>query len=293
MPRQAVAAGIFYPLDPKALTKRMNDSFKSKLGPKKLPGRPGKGSVTVAIVPHGSIDLSGPCAAWAYKKIAESQKPDTIIIIGTNHSGMGSSVSVFSGEDWQTPLGVCRTDQDLAESILKLSRTARKDEFGHRTEHSIEVQLPFLQAVLDEVKFVPVVMKGLRVIDESEDLANAIIAAAGKLKRRVLVIATSDFTHYGQKYNFAPFKDKDKRLVRKVAQMDRQAIDAIAKLDHIGFLRHIVKSNSNICGYAAITAGILFARKTGVKKMDLLKYYASAEVNKDKKNFVGYAALIG
>lgn len=287
--RQAVVAGSFYPLDSKALDRKIIACFKSKFGPKKLPGKATKNKVTVTVVPHAGYDYSGPCAAHVYKVLAESQKPDVIVIAGTNHSGMGPSVSVFASGDWQTPLGVVKVDADFANALIRGSAFARADEFGHKVEHSIEVQLPFLQHIYKEFKFVPIVMKGLHVFQETEDLANAIVNIAKSQNKNVLVIASSDFTHYGPAYNYMPFKSKAKE---GVARLDKESISKIEKLDDVGFLKHVIKTNSTVCGYPAITLAILFAKKMGIKKIKLLKYYTSGDISKDYKNFVGYASMI-
>ena len=289
MLRQAVVAGSFYPLKQKDLEKKIKDCFKSKLGPGKLPGKPKKEKYNVAIVPHAGYVYSGPCAAHIYKRLAESQKPDVIVIVGTNHSGMGPSVSVFTDGDWQTPLGVVKVDTAFAEELAKASAFARNDEFGHKVEHSIEVQLPFLQTIYKEFKIVPIVMKGIHVFQESEDLSNAIIVTAKKLNKNILVMASSDFTHFGPMYNYMPFKTKARE---GVVRLDKAAISSIEKLDEVGFLKHIVKENSTVCGYVPITLAILYAKKIGLKKMNLLKYYTSGEISKDYSNFVGYASMI-
>lgn len=290
MLRQAVVAGSFYPLDSKALEKKIIWCFKSKLGPGKLPQKKSSGKVSIAIVPHAGYDYSGPCAAHVYKKLAESKKPDVIVIVGTNHSGMGPSVSVFASGDWQTPFGNVPVDSQFAQEIIKNSPYAVEDQFGHKVEHSIEVQLPFLQYIYKDFKFVPIVLKGLHILEETEDLANAIAVAANNLKKSVLLIASSDFTHYGPSYNYQPFGQKAKENVKEI---DKKAIELIEKLDVAGFLKHIVKTNSTICGYPAITLAILFAKKVGLKKLKLLKYYTSGDISKDYTNFVGYASIIG
>jgi hypothetical protein len=287
--RQAVVAGTFYPLDSRALNKKIDECFKSKLGPGKLPGKQRKERMKVAIVPHAGYEFSGPCAAHVYKILAETEKPDVIVIAGTNHSGMGPSVSVFTNGDWQTPLGVAKVDTQFAEAMIKNSSFARQDEFGHKVEHSVEVQLPFLQHIYKDFKFVPIVMKGLHVLQETEDLANAISATAKQMKKHVLLIASSDFTHYGPGYNYIPFKSKAKE---GVAKLDKDSIAKIEKLDEVGFLKHVVKTNTTICGYPAVTLAINFAKKIGLKKIKLLKYYTSGNVNNDYKNFVGYVSMI-
>lgn len=291
MIREPAVAGQFYESDPNKLKDKIKKCFLGKLGPKKLPGKINK-KLNAAIVPHAGYDYSGQCAAHAYQAIAEAEKPDTIVILGPSHTGMGSSVAVYPEGEWKTPLGNVPVDSEFVEHLLKHSNFASADEIAHRNEHSIEVQLPFLQYTFKDFKIVPITMKGIKILQEANDLVEAILTAGYELKRKVLVIASSDFTHYGTSYSYAPFKGTPAQIKSNVAELDKKAIKFIENLKEVELLKHIVKNNATICGYAPITVAIIFARSMKSKSGKLLKYYSSADITKDSRNFVGYASII-
>jgi AmmeMemoRadiSam system protein B len=288
MIREPAFAGQFYEANPQRLRAQIEICFKGKLGPKSIPGKQ-KGSVIAAIIPHAGYTYSGQAAAHAYKAIAESEKPDTVIIICPSHTGMGPSVSVYPEGTWKTPLGEVSVDSEFVKVMLGHSKRASADEIAHRSEHAVEVHLPFLQYIFKDFKIVPICMKGIKVLEESNDLVSAILNAAYELRRKVLVIASSDFTHYGESYMYTPYKATQ---LKKVEALDKKAISCIEKFKEVDFLKHIVQNNATICGYAPITAAIIFARSMKSKSARLLKYYTSADITNDKNNFVAYASIV-
>lgn len=292
MIREPAVAGKFYEDTEKKLKEQIKKCFKHKLGPKKLPGKPGKKKVVAVVVPHAGYSYSGPCAAHAYKAIAEAQQPETFVIIGPNHHGIGSSVAVYPEGEWITPLGKVEVDSQLATAVLENTTYASADPIAHKYEHSIEVQLPFLQFVSKKFKILPVCMKGLRVLKEANDLIGAILNAAYKLNRKIIIIASSDFTHYGPSYMYTPFKGTKTQIKSKVEQMDKKAISYIEKIKEVDFLKHVIKNNATICGYASITSAIIYARSMKIKKGKLLKFYTSGDITKDYTNTVSYASII-
>jgi AmmeMemoRadiSam system protein B len=291
MIREPAVAGQFYEGDEKRLREQIKKCFLHKLGPKKLPGKQGKKRLIAAVVPHAGYTYSGPCAANVYKEIAESGPIETFVILGPNHNGVGSSVAIYPEGEWKTPLGNVGVDKDLAEAVLKTAKIASADTTAHAHEHSIEVQLPFLQFIAKDFKILPVCIKGIRVLEEANDLVGAILNAAYKLNRKIMVIASSDLTHYGPSYMYIPFKGNAKQVNKKVVEMDKKAIAAIEKLKEVEFLKHIVKNNATICGYAPITAAMIYARSMKVKSGKLLRFYTSAEISKDYNNTVSYAGI--
>ena len=156
MARQPAVANAFYPGTFMDLDKQINDSFKEKLGPGDLPASRKEKTMHGIIVPHAGYTFSGECAAWAYMEIAEHTMPDTYIIIGPNHREHKSGISI---EDWKTPLGLIKTDKQLAIA-LKEQTDLDINETIHMPEHSIEVQLPFLQSMskdrLHELQILPI-----------------------------------------------------------------------------------------------------------------------------------------
>ncbi len=279
--RYPVVAGYFYPNEPDELRKTIEESFLHPIGPGKLPeissSRVKKSLGFVS--PHAGYIYSGPVAAHVYYKLAEEGVPETIIILGTNHTGLGSLISVYPGGKWYTPLGALKVDDELARNIVNNSKFADLDVVAHMEEHSIEVQLPFIQYIFDDkVKIVPIVV-GLHTPEIAEDLARSIIDATISMNRDVVLIASSDFNHYDP-YEITINKDK-------------KAIDRILNLDTDGFYKVIVEENITVCGPGAIMTLMEYTKQIGKEKaaVELLKHATSGDTNGPKDSVVGYAAI--
>lgn len=276
--RMPAVAGQFYPSDREELKKLIRQCFVSEFGPGSLPGSSKKKSLPGAIAPHAGYQFSGPCAAWAYKEIGESDPPDTFVILGLSHSGLPSCVSL---SDWKTPLGTARNDIDFSKAVEEEGVPA--DEDAHSQEHSIEVQVPFLQFACPDARICPVIASHDM---DYRKIAEAVKNAAKKLKRRITVIASSDFTHYGPAYGYVPFNEDIKKNIYK---LDKGAIELIKKLDAIGFLDYAAQKQATICGQMPIAA---LLETVEAKKAKLLKYYTSGDIVGDYANAVGYASLV-
>jgi AmmeMemoRadiSam system protein B len=274
--RNPVVSGAFYESDQDRLKKQIKDCFLSDFGPGVLPEKPQNKESRGFVVPHAGFPYSGPCAAFCYKAIAESEKPDLFIILGTSHAGVGSAVSL---EDWKTPLGIAKIDKDFGKALVDAG--IEHNEHAHAGEHSIEVQLPFLQFICEDFKFVPVL-----VADDFKQVADAISKAVEKTKKKVIVLASSDFTHFGANYGYVPFTDDIKENMYK---LDKDAIEYIKKLDSEEFLNYIDKTGATICGKFAIAALLTYLKTADT---ELLKYYTSADISDGDYSFaVGYAAI--
>ncbi len=210
-------------------------------------------------------------SAVAYSFL-KNTKLRRFVIIGPNHTGIGPNISVYPNGYWETPLGRVKIDEELSELFKEFH-----DKSAHEYEHSIEVQLPFLQYIFDDFTFLPIVVK------EPENI-NSI---ARLIPKDVGVIASSDFTHYGRGYNYTPFPENAPELVKK---MDLEAIEKIVNLDDMGFLEHVVRYNATICGFVPITIMIKWLKTMKVNG-ELLAYYNSGDVSGDYENFVSYAAI--
>jgi len=288
MLRQPVVAGQFYEEDEKALLKQIEDCFLSRFGPQSLPEKRDKNKeVFSAIVPHAGYMASGPCAAWVYKEIGESKFPDCYVILGTHHTGLGRT-SVMT-DDWKTPLGIVKTDKVFAEALLESSDISN-ERLAHENEHSIEVQLPFLQFVskdnINDLRIVPIIVSHDISCDE---IAESIKKTAELTKTKICVIASSDFTHYGYSYAYVPFSHSIKENLYK---LDGKAIEYIKKLDISGFSNYLSETGATICGSAPITTMMHYSRLIGAKNARLLKYYCSGDVFKDYNTSVGYAGIV-
>lgn len=285
MARKPVVSGTFYSNDFDELNNQINDSFHSKLGPGALPINKRTKEIFGIIAPHAGYQFSGPAAAWAYKEIAESNLADVYIILGLSHSGLPSCVSL---EDWETPLGIVKTDKDF-QKVLMINSGLKQNEEAHSQEHSIEVQLPFLQFAnkdqLKQLRIAPIIISEDK---NYEEIAKAIVKTIEQTRKKAIIIASSDFTHYGINYGFFPFKDNVKE---KMYELDKEAINHIKNLDAKEFLKYINNTGATICGKMPIAATIASCKLLGAKKARLLHYYTSGDIIKNYDSAVGYGAI--
>ncbi|MFH0897516.1 MAG: AmmeMemoRadiSam system protein B, partial [Candidatus Bathyarchaeota archaeon] len=195
MIRLPCQAGTFYSSSAAALKKQVEECFLHRFGPGNLPKvEAGPQKLTSLISPHAGYMFSGPIAANGYYLAAQEGRPDTVIILGPNHTGYGSGVSIMVEGVWRTPLGDVEVDTELAKDIQQSSELIDIDENAHRFEHSIEVQLPFLQYVYGTTfKLVPICMM-MQDLQTSCDVGESAAKAASG--RNVLIIASTDMSHY-------------------------------------------------------------------------------------------------
>ena len=232
-----------------------------------------------AIVPHAGYSFSGLTAAAVYASLPEDY--ETIVILGTNHTGIGASIAV-SLDSWQTPLGAVENDVETGKKIVELSKAALHNEAAHMQEHSIEVQLPFLQAKMQDFKIVPITVSSGLSAKTYAELANAIKEAVrGK---RALVIASSDFTHYGEMYGFAPECDDANKWVHDT---DKKVIEAILAHDTEKFID--LAGKTTVCGAGAIATLMYFTKD---RKGKLVDYRTSFDISGDKDLIVGYGGVL-
>lgn len=284
--REPVVAGMFYEDDFGELDKQINDCFTHKLGPGDLPISKRDKNILGIIAPHAGYIYSGACAAWSYKEIAESKIPDLFIVIGLSHSGFGSCISL---QGWSTPFGVVKNFKKFSKALADDSKLKVNEE-AHANEHSLEVQLPFLQFVnkdyLEKIKICPIIA--------SPDLQFTEIAEAIKKKidefgKKVCVIASSDFTHYGINYGYMPFSRDVKENMYK---LDKGAINFIEKLNPKGFLSYISETRATICGSYPIATMLELCKLLGATNASLLQYYTSGDIMNDYSSAVGYGAIV-
>lgn len=262
--RRPAVAGQFYPSSPKDLKRELGRCF-SGLAVE-------VSRVLGAVIPHAGYLYSGSTAAHVYASLPEA---DTYILLGPNHTGYGSPVAV-SSETWITPLGEAEADVDLIKALPK--GIIDLDEVAHRHEHSLEVQLPFLQhRFKHRFKIMPICL-GLQDEDTSKEVGIEMAEAVKKLNRRVVIIASSDFTHY-----------RPAALAREV---DHYVIEPILKLDVMEFYMRVREKHASVCGYGAIAAMLTAASSLGASRGTLLKYSNSGDIIGDMSSVVGYAGII-
>ncbi len=286
MIREPVVAGMFYESDSDELKKQINDCFKSEFGPGELLVKRREKEILGIISPHAGYVYSGACAAWCYKEVAESKLPDLFIVIGLSHSGFKSCVSL---QDWKTPLGVVKNDKEFTKKISENSKL-EVNESAHSQEHSLEVQLPFLQFVnkdhLNKIRFTPIIASPDL---HYREIAEGIKKTVNATKKKVCVICSSDFTHYGINYGYMPFSRDVKENMYK---LDKDAIKFIEKLDSSGFLQYVNKTGATICGQYPIAVMLELCKLLGASEASLLKYYTSGDIINDYSSAVGYGAVV-
>ncbi len=267
--RRPSVAGQFYEGDAKSLRNQIETCFVGPLGPGRIPQlAKGKRVIMGGVSPHAGYMYSGMVAAHLYSRLADDGFPSTFVILGPNHTGRGSGIAITT-EDFQTPLGTVKVDRDLAKALRK--DLIDEDSEAHRYEHSIEVQLPFLQYLSTEFKFVPVCM-GFQNYESAAEVGK-IIRDAIKGKD-VVVIASTDMSHYVPK--------------DVAAKKDGQALDAIKAMDAKRLFRTVEDNDISMCGYGPVMATIT-ACQGG--KATLLKYATSGDVS-PMREVVGYAAVV-
>jgi len=283
--REPAVAGAFYRRGRDLLREQVESCFSRPLGPGKVPAlsRPGARKIIGAVFPHAGFEYSGPVAAHSAAALARDGFPASFVIIGPNHRGWGSDIAVGT-EAFQTPLGEVEIDLALARKII--GDGIEEDTAAHLEEHSIEVQLPFLQFFGQEFKFVPICMGNQEA--EAAVLLGERIASAVK-GQNVVIIASTDFTHAGSGYGHpAP---RGMRAGDYARIEDKKAIDRILAMDHRGLVETVKKNHITMCGYGCVAAMLVATARLGAKKPTLLKYATSADVSGDDDMAVGYGAF--
>lgn len=288
--RKAAYAGSFYPSSANELFSMIGGCFKAKLGPGFLPIKPklAPPPLKAIISPHAGYVYSGMAAAWGYKAIAESSLPDLFIMLGPNHHSFESGMSL---EPFETPLGLVNLDREFGK-LLASKGSLPVNEKIHRDEHSIEVQIPFLQFSLanrtEKIKMLPILVSHDLDLDKvAKDMKEA-IAESGK---KVTFIVSSDFTHYGPSYGYAPFRfqaGSGLDIKKLISDLDAKAIEFIKSADAKGFEDYINKTKATVCGVLPI---ILLLKTITFKKASLEKYYLSGDITGDYTNTVSYASI--
>ncbi len=284
MIRRPAVAGMFYEANAQALRQSITDCFLSSFGPRKLPHpvEQGERRVMGLVCPHAGYMYSGPAAAHSYGVLAEDGIPEVAVILGPNHHGLGETVAVSAAEKWETPLGLIEVDTLTARAITEYSAYAQKDELAHIREHSIEVQIPFLQYIATvanrSIRIVPIAIGHMGYSSARTlvaDLGPAIAEAVAE--KDAVIIASTDLTHYESKAS-AQFKDN---LV----------LEQILSLDSEGLLRIVEENSVSMCGATGTAVMLATCKVLGATSARRLAYYTSGDVTGDTRQVVGYASV--
>lgn len=273
--RPAAVAGSFYPANANALNALLDDCFlTSPLGPQGTT-QPNP-AIIAGMVPHAGPIYSGPCAAHLYASLESSFQ--RIILLGVDHRARGAKAALSPWTRWRTPLGDVGVDGELNQFLRTRVAFLEPDESAHAEEHSIEIQLPFLQRILDDFLIVPISLSYVSIA-ECAELGTAIAEAydtASAKNLRTLILASSDLSHY-----LSP---------RETEQLDQMALERVLALDPAGLLEIVEEKNITMCGVLPTAVLLYAADALGVKRTRLLKHCHSGDVTATQE-VVGYASV--
>jgi len=265
MVRPPAVAGLFYPSDPEELARQI-DGF--------LGGGAAKSRAIACVVPHAGYVYSGHVAGGVYATI---DIPRRCILLGPRHYPQGQPLAILTEGSFSTPLGEAPIDQELAKQLAHECPMLREDSVAHAKEHSLEVEIPFLQRLRPDVQFVPVVL-GTDRHKALEELGHAVASVIKAQSDPVLIIASSDMNHY------------ESDVVTRVK--DQRAIARILELDPQGLYETVRREAITMCGYAATVTMLVAAKELGAREAELVRYATSGEINGDYGRVVGYAGIV-
>jgi hypothetical protein len=266
MIREPAVSGRFYPSNPDELQKALTGFFEPVETRLKATG---------LIVPHAGYMYSGHVAGAVYSRI---ELPPRNIVLCPNHTGLGAPLSIMKVGAWRTPLGQMEIDEELSAALIEADPHLEDDIEAHRFEHSLEVQLPFLQRLCGpSVRFVPITL-GTSNLVKLQILGRAIARTIQRLAPETLIIASSDMNHY------------ESDAITRVK--DRKAIDQILAMNPGGLYDVVRRENISMCGYGPAVSMLTAAQILGASKAELVRYATSADVSLDFDRVVGYAGII-
>ena len=296
------AAIGFYPPDKIALEKSIQAAFADPHGAGEIPvvNPKRKNHLVAGVAPHAGFIYSGPIATHLYKACAEDGFPETFVIVGAKHRSLQfPGAAIMTEGIWETPLGKCSIDSILAKRLLKQSQDSSTDCIidsteAHLGEHSIEVQLPFIQYLAQnhEFQILPLVISSSKY-SICEKVGKTIGEAVRKTKRDVFVIASTDFTHYSKYYyDYAPVGSGPvDKIIKWVHETDGDLVNKIERLDSKALLDTVVKENRTMCGASAVATTLAAATALGATNGTCLKYATSYDIRGSSEAIVGYASI--
>jgi len=272
--REPAVAGLFYPFDPASLEKEIERSFLGDLGPGSLPEvNKNKLEKPVGIIsPHAGYMYSGQVASWGFYELAKLGTPDLFVLMGPNHTGFGARVGVWDKGEWETPLGAVSIHEEAARILLESSKHASVSYESHTREHSLEVQIPFIQYVFGNVPILPI-----SLLDQSLSVVKDLSEALKKVLEAIpstVVLASTDLNHYEDQQTTT---NKDNLVIKMIEDMNVN-----------GLYRVLEEYEVSMCGYGGV--GVLLDMKIGEPK--ILKHATSGDVSGDRLEVVGYMSAI-
>jgi AmmeMemoRadiSam system protein B len=263
--RRPAVAGSFYDGDPAQLARDVRELLGAAGPPESAFG---------AIAPHAGYIYSGPVAGAVYARLAI---PSTVVVLCPNHTGHGAPASLDPSDAWRTPLGDVPVDKALARRLMELAPSLAEDAAAHAREHSLEVQIPFLQVCRPDVAIVPVCL-GAPNLALCRELGHALAAVVAEAEEAPLLVASSDMNHYESR---AVGREKDDRALARVEAIDPE-----------GLFRTVLSENITMCGFLPTTALLFAAREAGIASATVVARRDSGDETGDTSSVVGYAGVV-
>lgn len=265
MRREPQVAGQFYPAEPAALRQMISRFLKKENG-----SAPALG----LVAPHAGYIYSGAIAGLTFSRV---EVPERVVILGPNHHAVGHPAALFPEGSWLTPLGEVGIDEALAEEILRQCPQIARDALAHRYEHSLEVQLPFIQVLAPRAKIVPICL-GHWSVEDLLSIGKGLGRALASAGQPTLIVASSDMTHY--------------EPAEVAKRKDQQALARVLALDPEGLWQTVRGERISMCGVVPVTVMLAAARCLGGRTAALAGYANSGDVSGDRTAVVGYAGVI-
>jgi MEMO1 family protein len=265
--RHSAVAGRFYPGNPETLRSDVCSYLSAGVSRKAV-------RAFGCIVPHAGYMYSGHVAGGVF---AQVEIPELCIVLCPNHTGMGQPLAIVSEGSWETPLGDVHIASKFAAALKQHFPLLREDTAAHRSEHAVEVELPFLQTRQPSLKFVPIAL-GTGQFEVLESLGEAIAEVISEAKSEMLIVASSDMNHYE---NDAITRVKDQIAIESILRLDARALYEVVTQQHV-----------SMCGFGPAVAMLTAARKLGATSAELVKYATSGDVSGDRDLVVGYAGIV-
>jgi AmmeMemoRadiSam system protein B/AmmeMemoRadiSam system protein A len=285
--RPPARAGQFYPAPPEVL--RRDVAALLEAAAPKVPEEAGRLPLRAIVVPHAGYTYSGPTAALAYKLLEGAERPRRIVLLGPSHyAGRSRVCSVADYSAYETPLGTVPVDAAARESLTE-SAAFRAAKAPHETEHCIEVQLPFVQSLWPEPPAIVPVLTGSLT---EHDAGVAAAGIAGLLDRGTLLIVSTDFTHYGERFGFAPFRGQIGTQLRdSIRGLDMEGVRLLQALDTEGFARFLQRKRPTICGRAGLSVMAAIFSKAPGARVEFLGWGNSGARTSSYSDCVSYVAM--
>lgn len=265
MIRKPSVAGYFYPGSAKALKNMIEKMVDLKEEKKKA---------ICVISPHAGFEYSGSVAGAVFSSV---DIPKKLIILGPSHRSVQSHFAIMREGTWETPLGNVSVDANLAELVMSHSNIITEDDNAHSQEHSLEVQIPFIQFFEEDIAIVPISIAYHAAFEELEELGKAISKGTKESNEEIMIVASTDMSHYVSQ---EVAKEKDFLAIEKILQLDAKGLYDVVNLEDI-----------SMCGFQPTTAAIIASRELGAKKAELIKYQTSGDVTGNFHEVVGYAGI--